>query len=151
MRFTDLVNITVEALVMQIVKFYFPRWDKGEGLGEEEKSEDSSDIGSKRSGGAEKGERLTCTRTAIDFYDYCEKIKNARESSFKAKWDERLQGEVMERHKKEMDEKKRKRDGDGIGKENSAGNVRTALSVDFMNGCWGGTYGTEDLPHPTQV
>ena len=147
MLFTDVVNITDEALVM----FYFPRWDKGEGLGEEEKSEDSSDISSKRSGGAEKGERLTCSRTANDFYVYCGKIKDARESSFKAKWDERLQVEVIKRHKNDMDEERRKHDDDGIGKDNDVGNERKALSADFMNGCWGGTFGMEELPNATHV
>ena len=53
--FTDMVNITDEALVMQVVKYYFPRWDKGEEVQEEERNEDSSDldnndIGSNRSG-----------------------------------------------------------------------------------------------------
>ena len=62
--FTDMVNITDEALVMQVVKYYFPRWDKGEEVLGEERSEDSNDldsndIGSKCSGGAEKGKRMT--------------------------------------------------------------------------------------------
>ena len=73
--FTDVVNITDEALV---IKFYSPRWDKGEGVLDEEGNRDNNDVGSKQSGGAEKGEKLTCSRTARTFYDYCRKVKAAR-------------------------------------------------------------------------
>ena len=62
-KFTDVVNVTDEALVMQVVRYYFPRWDKGEVSVDEDESEESTEAGSKRSGGAEKGERLTCSRT----------------------------------------------------------------------------------------
>ncbi len=89
--FTDMVNVTDEALVMQVVQNYLPRWDKGEEIGDKDRSKESSEIGSKRSSGQEKGEILTCAKTASSFYEYCRKVKAVRESSFSAKWDEKLQ------------------------------------------------------------
>ena len=97
--FTDMVNVTDEALVMQVVQNYSPRWDKGEEIGEEDRSDESSEIGSKRSSGQEKWEILTCAKTASSFYDYCRKVKAARESLFRTKWDEKLQGEAIKQHK----------------------------------------------------
>ena len=105
--FTDMVNVSDEALVMQVVRYYFPRWDKGEVVVEEKEIEDSSEIGSRHSGGAEKGERLTCSRTSSAFYDYCRKVKAARESLFRTKWDEPLQGVALERHKEEMEDEEK--------------------------------------------
>ncbi len=44
--FTDMVNVTDEALVMPVVRNYFPRCDKVEEIGAEDKREQSSEIGS---------------------------------------------------------------------------------------------------------
>jgi hypothetical protein len=66
--FSVAVNISDEALVLQVVKYYFPRWDSGEEIGEEDDSEESKRGGSKQSGGEAKGERVTCSRTAATFY-----------------------------------------------------------------------------------
>ena len=102
--FTAMVNVSDEALVMQVVKYYFPCWDKGEEVVEENGSEESSEIGSRHSGGAEKGERFTCSRTLSVFYDFCRKVKAARESWFKTNWDERLHGEAIKWHKEETED-----------------------------------------------
>ena len=152
--FTDLVNISDEALVMQVVKFYFPRWDRGEEEVEDDESEEGSTIGSKHSGGAEKGERLTCSRTASAFYGYCRKVKAARESSFKTKWNEKLQGEVIKQHKKVMEEERRKREerDDNAEKENDGGIGSEMLDADMVNGTeWGNCFGIEELPPHAQV
>jgi len=110
--FTDMVNTTDEALVMQVAKYYFPRWDKGEEMVEDDGSEEGT-VGSKHSGGAEKGERLTCSRTARTFYDYCRKVNAARQSPFKDMWDARLQGEVIKQKQQAMEreDKREKRKG----------------------------------------
>jgi hypothetical protein len=147
--FTDMVNPTDEALVMQVVRFYFPRWDKGEEVVEEDGSEESSELSSKHSGGAEKGEKLTCSRTASAFYDYCRKVQTARESSFRAKWDEKLRGEAIKRHKEELEEEERIENESG--KENKADEVSTTFDADMMNGCWGGIYEDDELPTATTV
>ena len=150
--FTDMVNVTDEALVMQVVKFYFPRWDKGEDVLEEEGSQDSNDVGSKQSCGAEKGERLTCSRTARTFYDYCRKVKAARDSDFTVLWDTKLQSEAIQKDREDMDEKERNRRDEDFGKENSAGNEAAVFDADLINGCFGGAYGVEELPSAaTQV
>jgi hypothetical protein len=142
--FTDLVNITDEALVMQIVKLYFPRWDKGEDLGDEDDSEETNEMGSKHSGGAAKGERLTCARTAKIFYVYCKKIKTVRESSFKTMWDERLKAEAIIQHQREMDEERRKKEESR--KEDIEEDISGEFEADIINGYWGGTYGVDALP-----
>jgi hypothetical protein len=148
--FTDMVNVTDEALVMQVVRNYFPRWDKGEEIGDEDKSEESSEIGSKRSSGQEKGEILTCAKTASSFYEYCRKVKAARESSFSAKWDEKLQREAIKEHREEMeDEEKRKREDGST--ENDAENKKRNFDSDIMNGCWGGSFGVDELQTSTPV
>jgi hypothetical protein len=144
--FTDMVNVSDEALVMQVVKYYFPRWDKGEEVVEENGSEESSEIGSRHSGGAEKGERLTCSRTSSAFYDYCRKVKDARESPFRTKWDEKLQGVAIRRHKEEMEDEEIKKREDATSKESNAENGRRIFDADMVNGCWGGSYGVEELP-----
>lgn len=151
-----MVNITDEALVMQVAKFYFPRWDKGEEVLEGEGSEESNDadstcIGSKHGGGAKKGETSTCSRTTRVFYDYCRKVITARESSFCAMWDERLKGEAIRQDKAEMDEEERRRQLEDGEKEINAGNVHKVFDADMMNGYWGGTYGMEDIQAATPV
>ena len=149
--FTDMVNVTDEAFVMQVVRYYFPCWDKGEEVVEEDGSEESSKVGSNHSGGAEKGEILTCSRTASAFYDYCRKVKAARESSFRTKWDERLQGVAIKRHKEEMEDEEKRKHEDGTRKENNAENGRRVFDADIENGCWGSSYGVEELPRLVQV
>ena len=37
------------------------------------------------------------------------------------------------------------------GNENTADNVQRAFDSDIMNGCWGGSFGVDELPTPTQV
>ena len=37
------------------------------------------------------------------------------------------------------------------GKENTADNVQRAFDSDIMNGCWGGSFGVNELAKPTQV
>ena len=148
--FTDMVNVTDEALVMPVVRNYFPRCDKVEEIGAEDKREQSSEIGSKRSSGQEKGEILTCAKRASSFYDYCRKVKAARESLFRIKWDETLQGEAIKHHKEEMeDEEKRKREDGST--ENDAENKKRNFDSDIMNGCWGGSFGVDELQTSTPV
>ena len=149
--FSDMFNVTDEALVMQVVQCCFPRWDKGEEVGEEDRSEESSESGSKHGGGAEKGEILTCAKTASSFYDYCRKVKAARESSFRTKWDERLQGEAIKWHREEMKDEEEKKQEDGTSKEDDAENWGRAFDADIENGSWGGTYGVDELPTSTKV
>ena len=126
--------------------------DESEGSTENESkqngSEGSTENGSKQNDGTEKGERFTCSRTAGAFYDYCRQVKVARESTYKARWNERLQGEAIKRHKEEMDEEERKREDD-IGKENDGDNVSGGFDADIMNGCWGGSFGADELPITT--
>jgi hypothetical protein len=154
--FSEMVNETDEALVMQVVRYYFPRWDKGEKVAGEDGSEESNDaestdVGSKHSGGAEKGERLTCTRTAMAFYDYVRKVKTARASPYRAMWDKKLQIEAIRRDKEDLDKEERKRQIEEGEKENEAADIRTVFNADIMNGCWGGNYGADELPTTTAV
>ena len=139
--FTDMVNATDEALVMLVAKCYFPRWDKGEEMGKDDGSEEGT-VGSKHSGGAEKGERLTCSRTARTFYDYCRKVSAARQSPFKEMWDARLQGEVIKQLQDEMEheDKREKEAGKITGKVGGDSN-----DADMMNGCFGGCFGVDEL------
>ena len=143
--FTDMVNMTDEALVLQVVRYYFPRWDKGEEIGDEDESGVSKDTSSKQSGGAAKGETLTCSKTAEKFYNYVNMVRETRGSTFKVMWDERLRGEAVKRHSEEMDEE-RQRMEENIDQENEVNNVATAFYNDIMNGCWGGSFGVEELP-----
>ena len=145
--YTDMVNVTDEALVMQIVRLYFPRWDKGEDTGDEIDSEKTHESSSKRSGGAEKGQRLTCSRTARTFYDYCRKVNETRESTFKVMWDERLKCEAIKQHQAEMDEENRSREENGS--DNIVDGTSSVFDADVMNGYWGGTFGVDELPPAT--
>ena len=147
--FTDVVNITDEALVMQVVKFYFPRWDKGEDVLDEEGSGDSNDVSSKQGGGAEKGEKLTCARTASTFYEYCGKVKAARASSFKEMWDTKLQGAAIKKDREDMDEEDRRLREEDVDKDIRAGSEAHVYDADLINGCFGGVYGVEEIPTTT--
>ena len=144
--YSDMVNESDEALVMQVVKFYFPRWDKGEEMVEEEGSEEGTEAGSKHSGGAERGERLTCSRTTSSLYEYIRKFRAARNSPYKDKWDERLQVETIRDHREQQDdEETRQREENG-----SAEKVGTAFDADVMNGTWDDVF-EEDVSQTAPV
>ena len=102
--FSSVVNITDEALVMQIVKHYVPKWCKA---GAEEMSSEGSSVagdsggksedGRQKRGGAVKGDTMTCVKQKACFYEYCIKVKQARSSPNSAKWDLRLKEEAIKR------------------------------------------------------
>ena len=71
-----MVNPTDEALIMQVVSYYFPRWD--DGIDEEDLA------------GAKKGEKNTCARTMKLYYNYMKKFKETRSSEFAGRWDKKL-------------------------------------------------------------
>ena len=57
-----MVNVSDEALVMQVVKYYFPRWDKLEDMVEEDDGTGGGGVG-KQVCGPKRGERNTGSRT----------------------------------------------------------------------------------------
>ena len=81
-----MVNPTDEALIMQVVTCYFPRWDSGQEMDEED------------SAGAKKGEKNTGARTMKIYYNYMAKFKDARKSRFVGLWDKKLREEAINQH-----------------------------------------------------
>ena len=137
--YSDMVSESDEALVMQVVKFYFPRWDKGEDMVEEEGSEDGTEASSKHSGGAKMGERLTCSRTTSSFYEYIRKFKATRNSPYKEKWDERLQAETIRDHREKQDDEETRQ------REENDNAEKVAFDGDVMNGTWDDVFGEDVL------
>jgi hypothetical protein len=126
-----MVNTTDEALVMQVVTCYFPRW----ALGEEVDDDDETHGGGvgKRSGGAKKGEKNTGSRTIHIFAKYNKKFKEARNSKFSGKWDEKLQNEAINQHELETIEKEKNVEHE---KEDESPIVNGGFDVDMINGCF---------------
>jgi hypothetical protein len=138
--YSDMVSESDEALVMQVVKFYFPRWDKGEDVVEDEGSEEGTEAGSKHSGGAERGERLTCSRTTSSLYEYIRRFRAARNSPYSQKWDERLQAETIRDHREKQDDEETRQ------REENDDAVGTTFDADVMNGTWDGMFEEDVLP-----
>lgn len=113
---TAMTTASDEALVLQVVKHYFPRWEKeaalrgqDNGRGSEDVDEgssnyDASTIRDSRGNrkGAQKGERNTCVRTKAVFYGYYAKVKQCRVSLHKDAWDQATRQVAIERYKKEL-------------------------------------------------
>jgi hypothetical protein len=103
--FSSAVNITDEALVLLIVKHYVPKWESinastnsengdaesGVSTVEEGRSED----GKSKRGGAVKGDLNTCVKQKACYYEYCNKVQQARGTKFSRKWDDRLKVEAL--------------------------------------------------------
>lgn len=109
-----MVDATDEALVLQIVQYYFPRWKEevvmaGLGLcmeeqdGEkddnmiEEEDESSTSTGKPSSvaRGAKRGKVKTLCKTTKDFFSWHQKVLKARASPYCEKWDEWLRTKAL--------------------------------------------------------
>ena len=130
--FSKMVNTTDEALVMQVVTCYFPRWALGKDVEDDDDETHGGGVG-KRSGGAQKGEKNTGSRTIHIFANYNKKFKEARNSKFSDEWDKKLQKEAINQHILETIEK----DKDVEHKnEDESPIVRSGFDVDMVNGCF---------------
>ena len=127
-----MVNVTDEALVMQVVTFYFPRWAAGKEMGED----DGETLGGgegKQIGGPQKGETNTATRTIQTFARYCGTFKEARNSRFAAAWDMKLKEEAIKQNALEEIEKERK-----LVKDTGDGSpiMSKGFDMDIIDGCF---------------
>ena len=139
--YSSMVNISDEALVMQVVMYYFPRW-KNQQIVEEDDGECSEIRGGKRICGPKRGERNTGSTTVKTFYEYLKKFKNTRDSEYKGVWDKKLQDVANAQHRLELCEKERLL-GDEMGDE-STDNINTNFDLDFCDGCFDGDIGNDD-------
>jgi hypothetical protein len=132
--FSKMVNPTDEALVMQVVNCYFPRW----ALGIETVDDDGETIvggTGKRSGGAVKGEKNTGSRTIEIFSEYVAKFKSARQSEFAELWDRKLQEQAINHHVLEILEKEKVIEEE---REPETAVRQDNFDVDLIDGCFGG-------------
>jgi hypothetical protein len=154
-KFSSAVNITDEALIMQVVKHYVPKWDKlvsaeGENssfAGGEEggRSEDGKN---KRAGGAVKGDINTCVKQKACYYEYCIKVQQARSSKFSEKWDVRLKEEALKRMMEQEEKTKAQLstnvDEQSVEDDNVSSNESTSIFIHGM-------YDDEDIGEQSEV
>jgi hypothetical protein len=132
--FSKLVNITDEALVMQVVTNYFPRWT----LGIETLDEEGETIvvgAGKRIGGAVKGEKNTGSRTMEVYSNYAAKFKKTRNTEYTELWDKKLREAAIKQNILEVMEKEAIAEGE---REPGSAVEKDNFDVDLMNGCFDG-------------
>jgi hypothetical protein len=148
-NFSSTVNISDEALVLLIIKHYVPKWEKlvaqesghrvlgssGSSAGGEEdgKSEDGR---SRRAGGAVKGDINTCVKQKACYYEYCNKVHQARSSQYSEKWDARLKEEAIRRMMEQEEKAKAQlstgNDEEGVEENNISTEAGTSMFVHGM-------------------
>ena len=129
-----MVNVTDEALVMQVVTCYFPRWSLGiEDMEEDDGSTIGGGVGKR--GGAVKGEKNTGTRTIHIYNNYVGRAKETRASRFADLWDKKLKEEADAQHVLESMEKERIV---GQDQENDTPVMKTGFDMDLHDGRFGG-------------
>ena len=128
------MNVTDEALVMQVVLCYFPRWNSEYGLVQRNSDKVGGGVG-RQIGGAKKGRRQTGCRT-MDFYEeYCAKFQKVKTSRLGELWDTRLQEEAINQHQREMEENIKSDDRE----QGCTMPIHsTGFAMDICNGCFDG-------------
>jgi hypothetical protein len=140
-NYSKMVNVTDEALVMQVVTYYFPRWTLGIETLEEDGETVVSGVG-KRGGGAVKGERNTGAKTVQIFSEYVAKFKKTRQSKFAELWDKKLQDAALKQHVLELLEKEKEMEREN---ESESAVEKNSFDVDLVEGCFDGVMEDDEM------
>ena len=123
--FTEVTNVTDEALVLHIVKTYFEKWPKVQ-------DDESSGSSSKREKAIDCKDNLVNNKAV--FYSYAHKVKQARLSKYRVAWDKKLQKLALDKTLEQERQKRKRLRETGLEEDSNPPQEIIDYAADYVHG-----------------